>query len=676
MNHATFTDKKPILLVLETLIMILLSTSFISCNDLESGIPDNVKKNLKSAGKNKKELMQVIHTYSKNKGDSLRTEAAYFLLENMKYHNGTEIDPAFLPAFFKAAEARSNLSNDNDSVPLSHVTKYVSNVFNRAIDSITNNYEFTAYTHLKNDLQSLDSRFLIENIEMAFHAYNSNPMSKSIDFKTFLQFVLPYRAGNEPLEYGKRRELYNRYSHLLNGLDENNINDRVEQIYNSIGLYAVWGNQDKLPGPQSLSQMDMTKFGNCSDICNYLVSALRAIGIPAGTDYSLKFGNRHSAAPHFWVFYITPSGFESISVGFEFERIRSLYRISSIPKIYRRSFDYRNNHIDITELYKPTHDIDVPIIMNKEEAIREEVYIGVFDVSEKWFTIDRVSSIDKNTARFTNVSSNIVYHMYVDKGQKKIPLNYPFVLNDNGKIRFFKPSENKHQSTEIARKYPPFWVRTKMKKLKWKSSINDCVFQGSNVQSEDGFVDLLKIEGFDSTHELILEFDNQQPFKYYTLKCPAEKSIDLATFIPQNIHNKSISWKNLESSPNNYVDLKNLSDSSSLSFISAKGIKLKYDFGVPTIINSIKVQSRNDENHILLGDEYEMLYWDHDWKSLGSQISSDTILSFDQVPKNSLLWLKNQTKGKEEFVFSLTDFGKQHWYGSTEYQLDVLDSIQ
>jgi hypothetical protein len=69
-------------------------------------------------------------------------------------------------------------------------------------------------------------------------------------------------------------------------------------------------------------------------------------------------------------------------------------------------------------------------------------------------------------------------------------------------------------------------------------------------------------------------------------------------------------------------------------------------------------------NHIVIGNEYELFYWDKKWKTLGIQIAKDTLLKYSNVPDNSLLWLKNNTEGKEEHVFSIDKNKRQHWLGS------------
>lgn len=71
--------------------------------------------------------------------------------------------------------------------------------------------------------------------------------------------------------------------------------------------------------------------------------------------------------------------------------------------------------------------------------------------------------------------------------------------------------------------------------------------------------------------------------------------------------------------------------------------------------------TRNDDNNIRVGDEYELFYWDMNWASSGKQIATDFTLTFNAVPQNALLLLRNHTRGKDERIF-LYKNDRQIWY--------------
>ena len=58
--------------------------------------------------------------------------------------------------------------------------------------------------------------------------------------------------------------------------------------------------------------------------------------------------------------------------------------------------------------------------------------------------------------------------------------------------------------------------------------------------------------------------------------------------------------------------------------------------GVKRILTRVRFCPRSDTNFILIGDNYELLFWDGEWKSAGSQIANDTVVVFKNVPTETL----------------------------------------
>jgi hypothetical protein len=58
---------------------------------------------------------------------------------------------------------------------------------------------------------------------------------------------------------------------------------------------------------------------------------------------------------------------------------------------------------------------------------------------------------------------------------------------------------------------------------------------------------------------------------------------------------------------------------------------------------------------------YELFYMDDDWISLGVKEATGDSITFDKIPENALLWLRNLDEGKEERIFTLEN-GKQIWW--------------
>lgn len=86
-------------------------------------------------------------------------------------------------------------------------------------------------------------------------------------------------------------------------------------------------------------------------------------------------------------------------------------------------------------------------------------------------------------------------------------------------------------------------------------------------------------------------------------------------------------------------------------------------FDTPKSIARIVYLPRNDGNCIADNQQYELFYWDNKWISLGKQMGSNETyrLTYNNVPTNTLLLLRNLTKGKEERIFTY-EKGEQVWW--------------
>lgn len=69
----------------------------------------------------------------------------------------------------------------------------------------------------------------------------------------------------------------------------------------------------------------------------------------------------------------------------------------------------------------------------------------------------------------------------------------------------------------------------------------------------------------------------------------------------------------------------------------------------------------HDSNEVVPGDDYELFYWNDKWCSLGRKVAEHDTLMYMEVPKESLLWLHNHTRGKEERIFTY-EIGRQIWW--------------
>jgi hypothetical protein len=75
----------------------------------------------------------------------------------------------------------------------------------------------------------------------------------------------------------------------------------------------------------------------------------------------------------------------------------------------------------------------------------------------------------------------------------------------------------------------------------------------------------------------------------------------------------------------------------------------------------IKYLPRTDDNAVKPGDEYELFFWARGWISFGKKIADNYYITFNDVPKNTIYWLRDLSGGKEERIFTY-EKGQQIWW--------------
>ena len=126
---------------------------------------------LENSGNNRKEINKA-YNYFVEKGDSLQLNALLFLLNNSEQHNYTEI------ALFDSTDME---------IPYSIYSYEDYNSGREGLDSL---YEIHGDLNWKlknryNDLETITADLLIENIELAFTAWEKDPWSTSYSFSDF-----------------------------------------------------------------------------------------------------------------------------------------------------------------------------------------------------------------------------------------------------------------------------------------------------------------------------------------------------------------------------------------------------------------------------------------------------------------------------------------------------------
>lgn len=125
-------------------------------------------------------LKGILELYQE---DSLKYEAALFLIDNMAYYQGA--DSGELESVYKAYDIFST-------------GRYT---YRQALDSaerLCGKPKNVQQIRWKADVD-MEPGFLVSNIEWAFKVWREQPWGKNVSFEQFCEYILPYRIGNEEL---------------------------------------------------------------------------------------------------------------------------------------------------------------------------------------------------------------------------------------------------------------------------------------------------------------------------------------------------------------------------------------------------------------------------------------------------------------------------------------------
>lgn len=269
---------------------------------------------LQEAGENRAELEKVLAHYA---DDSLKLEAAKFLIRNMVYHTG------FYDTLMSV--------NDEPYIPYDVHPDDGLQVY----DSLFR-CGYRVQSIKKKDIEVAQADFLIDNIDCAFEAWRK-PWARSVSFDNFCRYILPYRSSNEPL-CNMRREMCRRYISLLDSACVRNpvdacmfLNTRLKGVYRFVGV---------LPSQSSVDLVDQCHWSNCEGLAVYIVFLMRSVGIPVSLDCTTW---AKSEDGHYWCAVMDEKerwhGFGAAELNCEEHRewfSKKRYLIP--PKVYKRVF--------------------------------------------------------------------------------------------------------------------------------------------------------------------------------------------------------------------------------------------------------------------------------------------------------------------------------------------------
>lgn len=386
--------------------------------------------------KHNDELSKVLDYFQK-KGDKEQYNAAMFLVTNMPIHSSE--DNIWLDKNGKEVSFKVTTFKDIEQT---------TSEFKKLKDSVG---MFSKNVIIK-DSDVIDDKILIRNIELAFKSWKENPWSKGYDFKTFCEYILPYRSLTEPMQDWRAEYLANFEKLSVGTADPNDPVELCSNVINNIKHFDfVLKRFDPKP---LLGAKDLLfwREGNCPDLANVAIFANRSLGVATTFDCTPHYAA--SSNRHYWNTVIDNKG-----VHIPFNGNQDLpYTYNAVSKrlgkVFRFTFSEQKdnlaslvpenqipddllknkNILDVTAEYVEVSNINYTF---GAQVTSKVSYINVFNRGG-WRALDW-AKINNKIAIYKNMGRDIVYLPGVVVSGKMIFEKYPILLDKKGLKTILKP---------------------------------------------------------------------------------------------------------------------------------------------------------------------------------------------------------------------------------------------
>lgn len=624
---------------------------------------------LELAKNNRSELEKVLIHYN---SDSLKYISALFLIENMPGHYSYQ-DSALISHYYREVDRINNKLKGRKSDEIRD-----------SINMIARNL------NLKNckkvmDVEVISSDFLISNIESAFKAWKGRPWAAHLSFEEFCEYLLPYKV-HELQPFDNWREEFATY--CSDGLDNLKYCDMFKHstfnasvilsknLIDSIHPFLSWSLD--FPIYKVSSKVKMS-FGKCDDYADLMTSLFRAQGIPTVMDYTPQWAYRDLG--HKWNCVLAQTG-KNIPFSAFFTEPGAPHKIEEkLAKVFRYTYSINDDLKELNQIdkYVPTtfksifqKDVTREYINCSDvnfsgiDSPNGFVYLGVSD-EDSWSPIHFAYCSDGNVS-FKDMGLDCVYILmrYLPNGNVEY-LSDPFILDQCGMSHYFIADSNNKQSAKLHRKYPTLEYASKYSQRmvggRFEASNNSLFTNPDTIYViQDGSAITQQVNISDSIGKYrYWRYIQSEPDTY----CSIAEIIFYNRITHQPVYGKIIGTEGCKHPEYGRVK-ENVFDNNWLTSFDAPIDRdgwVGMDFGEPIGIEKIIFVGRGDGNSIELGDVYQLLYWDKDkWTSIGKQKATSSYVEFSEIPSNSILILKDLTKGKNIRIFTLNEENQQEWH--------------
>lgn len=606
------------------------------CNDIPKEIRETVL------------FSDVMHHYKKKDSSVEKRDAAKFLFRYMasKYSIHDTVVNAMLTNICDSIYQEDTVLSSRE----------IENLLKRVAPESSNATK-------AGDFSVIASKGLIEHIDITYNNWKNLSAISGASFIDYCEYILPYRVRSESFSDFSTKlfeENYLKFADTLQHVES--IVPAISSFIKTIGCEASLTLAEHYPILMSAKHVYQMKVApRCDDIVIFLSLALRSIGIPATYDYTPQWGNHHHRG-HSWLAIKWQQKWYAFGPGGEY--LNKIYQNESIPKVYRQNYSVLNKSDlkDVTNEYIDVVDIQISI-GDKSEIKGYIPAAAVFNKFKNYNVID-LGRRDGSEFIFEDLGGRVIYFIGGIKNGAFTPLTNPIYVDSSGSIKQLLPDWENLNPGKFYRKYPLTQYRH-YNKLVWAKSLSGSWIEGSNDHFRTADT-LLVLNNYNSFKEEYYKICSNKRYNEIRFRCGYNTYIASLNFFGSD-HNL-LQGQVVHDLPLRKVhQVKNLLDDDMLTWLRNslhdQVVSIGYSFNEPQLISGIAVHARNDGNHIVAGDQYELMVYDHGWKSLGLKNARRQEITFDSIPEGGLFWLKNLSRGSEELPFMFDADGTQFWVG-------------
>ena len=618
---------------------------------------------LSQAGDNRHELETVLEHY---KDDPEKHSAAVFLIENMPAHisyQGTDIDRYY--------EIAMNLLLQKD---IDHV------IIRDSLLNVRKNLYPNIGRNVVSDIKVMKSDYLIYTIDHAFRLWKSCEWAAHIDFDEFCETLLPYKvAETQPFDYW-RDTLSDAFSQNLQTQipddEETNTTYRTVDIVRNELLSKVRRNGEYIEAGYPLlsaSAMKNIAYGRCVDYVNLAVATYRSVGIPSYIDATPYYGRFR--AGHTWDVVVFPNGGDMASEwDLASEHGKRFFPTQRFPKVYRSTYAinrsrvrYRNESVmkypfsycekDVTERYTKTSDIEIELYSDTKLA-EPYAYISIFNGHNAEWSIVDYGEVSNGMAHFVNMGRNILYIAQGYDGHRLVNISDPFILHPDGHVEYIKYDGADTRTLTIRRKY---YENRNVAEMRHR-------LVGGRIQAADNPAFSNAETLYEITDAYVMDplpISPSRPYAYYRYLAPDGSYGSIAELRFYDADTSEILGTPIACKFADAAAIAKAFDGDYLTNFETSepdGNYVGIRAGKPAKAAYVRIVPRSDDNDIRPGDTYELRYYNGlQWVSMGKQVATSNVLTYTNVPSNTLYWVKDHTRGWDERPFLIRDGGKVEW---------------